>query len=73
MEVRTLKENEDGSLDVVFDMSDEEKEMLLNLAIITAIENGIKEGRKYATNLQDSASTRCSVVQDTGTSTQAQS
>jgi hypothetical protein len=48
MEVRTLKENEDGSLDVVFDMSDEEKEMLLNLAIITAIENGIKEGRKYA-------------------------
>jgi hypothetical protein len=63
MEIRSVKENSDGSADYVFDMSDEEKDMLLRLGIITAIKNGIKEGKKYAA-AQDSVSTGSTVVQD---------
>lgn len=63
MEIRSVKENADGSADYVFDMSDEEKDMLLRLGIITAIKNGIEEGKKYA-SMQDGVSTERTVVQD---------
>lgn len=49
MEVKLLKENEDGSADYAFDMSTEEKESLLCLGILTALKKGIEEGKKYMT------------------------
>lgn len=47
MELTLLKENEDGSATYTFDMTDDERLQLLNLGIITALKNGIEEGRKY--------------------------
>ena len=52
MEVKLLKENEDGSADYAFDMSTEEKESLLCLGILTALKKGIEEGKKYMTEGQ---------------------
>lgn len=47
MEVKLLRENEDGSADYAFDMSDQEKESLLCLGILTALKKGIEEGKQY--------------------------
>jgi hypothetical protein len=48
MDVKLIKENEDGSAEFMFDMNPSEIEALLQLGIITAIKNGIEEGKKYA-------------------------
>lgn len=47
MNVELLKENEDGSATYSFDMTNEERNILLNLGIMTAIKNGLEEGKKY--------------------------
>ena len=47
MNVLLLKEHEDGSATYSFDMTLEERETLLSLGIMTALKNGIKEGKKY--------------------------
>lgn len=47
MEVKLIRENPDGSADYSFDMTDEEKEALLCLGILTGIKRGIAEGKKY--------------------------
>jgi hypothetical protein len=47
MNILLLKEHEDGSATYSFDMTIEERELLINFAIITAIKNGIEEGTKY--------------------------
>ena len=49
MEVKLIRENPDGSADFSFDMSDEEKESLLCLGILTALKKGIEEGKQYMT------------------------
>ncbi len=53
-----LKENEDGSAVYSFEMTDEERNILLNLGIMTAIKNGIEEGKKYVGNI-DLGNTEC--------------
>lgn len=52
MEVKLLRENDDGSADYSFDMSPEEKEALLCLGILTGLKRGIEEGKKYMAVLQ---------------------
>jgi len=47
MEVKLIKENEDGSADYTFDMSDEEQGLLIRWAIIEALKRAIEEGKKY--------------------------
>ena len=47
MEVTLIKENPDGSATYLFDMSDEERLTLLHLGIVTALKNGIEEGKKF--------------------------
>lgn len=47
MEVKLIRENPDGSADFSFDLSDQEKEALLCLGIMTGIKNGIEEGKLY--------------------------
>jgi hypothetical protein len=47
MQVTLIRENEDGSADFTFDMTDAEKEGLLLYGIMRALENGIKEGLEY--------------------------
>ena len=47
MDLKLVKEHEDGSATYSFDMSDEERLALLQLGIITALERGIEEGKKY--------------------------
>jgi hypothetical protein len=47
MEVNLRKEHEDGSATYTFDMSDDERDALLRLGIITALERGIEESKKY--------------------------
>jgi hypothetical protein len=47
MNVLLLKEHDDGSATYTFDMTLEERETLLSLGIMTALKNGIKEGKKY--------------------------
>lgn len=48
MHVELLKENDDGSADYVFHMTDEQREALLRYGIMKAIEAGIEEARlKY--------------------------
>jgi hypothetical protein len=51
MNMELLKENEDGSAVYLFELTDEEKNILLNLGIMTAIKNGIEEGKKYVSNI----------------------
>ena len=50
MNVELLKENKDGSATYLFEMTDEERNILLNLGIMTAIQNGLEEGKKYVGN-----------------------
>lgn len=47
MDLKLVKEHEDGSATYTFDMSDEERLALLHLGIITALKQGIEEGEKY--------------------------
>lgn len=47
MEVSLLKENEDGSADYSFDLTAEEKGMLIRWAIIEALKRAIEEGKQY--------------------------
>ncbi len=47
MDVKLLKEHEDGSATYTFDMSDDERDCLLRLGIITALERGIEASKKY--------------------------
>ena len=47
MEVNLIKENEDGSANFTFDLTDEERQSLIRWAIIEAIKRGIEEGNKY--------------------------
>jgi len=47
MDLKLVKEHEDGSATYTFDMSDEERLALLHLGIITALKLGIEEGKKY--------------------------
>jgi hypothetical protein len=51
MNILLVKEHEDGSATYSFDMTIEERELLINFAIITAIKNGITEGSKYVGNI----------------------
>lgn len=48
MEVKLIRENEDGSADYSFDMTDEERQALMRWAIIEALKRGIEEGKKLA-------------------------
>jgi hypothetical protein len=47
MDLKLVKEHEDGSATYTFDMSDEERLALLQLGIITALKAGIEEGKQY--------------------------
>jgi hypothetical protein len=47
MDLKLVKEHEDGSATYTFDMSDEERLALLHLGIITALERGIESAKKY--------------------------
>ena len=58
MNVELMKENEDGSATYSFDMTSEERNILLNLGIMTAIKNGLEEGKKYVSNT-DLGYTKC--------------
>ena len=42
-----LEEHDDGSATYTFDLTMEERDILLSLGIMTAIKNGIQEGKKY--------------------------
>jgi hypothetical protein len=47
MEVALVKEHEDGSATYKFDMTDDERNTLLTLGIITALKQGIQDAKKY--------------------------
>jgi len=47
MKVEMIEEHDDGSATFTFELNWEERNILLNLGIITAIKNGINEGAKY--------------------------
>jgi anti-sigma28 factor (negative regulator of flagellin synthesis) len=46
MNVTTIKENEDGSANVVFDLTAEEVEALVRVGILETIKAAIREGEK---------------------------
>jgi hypothetical protein len=50
MNVEMIDEYTDGSATYQFDLNWEERNILLNLGIITALKNGINEGAKYVGN-----------------------
>ena len=52
MDVKLLKEHEDGSATYTFDMSDDERDCLLRLGIITALERGIEASKKYQDDME---------------------
>ena len=47
MEVNLIKENEDGSADYTFDLTDTERGFLIRWAIIEALKRAIEEGKQY--------------------------
>ena len=54
MEVNLIKENPDGSADFTFDMNAEEIKAMVQLGIITALQNSIKEVQeKYDTDFSE--------------------
>lgn len=55
MEITLIRENEDGSADYNFDMTEEETRALIRFAIIEALKRGIEEGKKLQTK-EDNAS-----------------
>lgn len=48
MEVKLIRENEDGSADYTFDMTEDERQALMRFAIIESLKRGIEEGNKLA-------------------------
>lgn len=58
MNVEMIDEHDDGSATFTFDLNWEERNILLNLGIITAIKMGIEEGTKYVGNT-DLGNTEC--------------
>lgn len=48
MEVNLIRENEDGSADYTFDMTEAERKALMRFAIIESLKRGIEEGKKLA-------------------------
>lgn len=48
MEVNLIRENEDGSADYTFDMTEAERQALMRFAIIESLKRGIEEGKKLA-------------------------
>jgi hypothetical protein len=58
MNVEMLEEHDDGSATYTFDLNWEERNLLLNLGIITALKNGVNEGAKYVSNT-DLGYTKC--------------
>lgn len=58
MNVEMIDEHDDGSATFTFDLNWEERNILLNLGIITAIKMGIEEGTKYVGNT-DMGNTGC--------------
>ena len=46
MEVHVVKDNEDGSCDVVFDLTLEEQSALIRYGILEALKAAIREGEK---------------------------
>jgi len=61
MNVILLKEHEDGSATYTFDLTNEERDILLSLGIMTAIKNGIQEGKKYVGDI-DMGYTKCGTL-----------
>ena len=51
MNVLLLEEHDDGSATYTFDLTMEERDILLSLGIMTAIKNGIQEGRNMSVTL----------------------
>lgn len=47
MDVKLIKENEDGSADFHVNMSEAEQEDLIRFAFIEMLKRGIEEGKKY--------------------------
>jgi len=47
MELKLLKENEDGSADFTFELTSEEKDSLIRYGIMQAIRNAIEKSDKY--------------------------
>ena len=62
MELTFVREHKDGSATYVFDMTDDERVQLLNLGIITALKNGIEEGRKFDDSTVDMGDTGCGEI-----------
>lgn len=48
MEIRLIREHEDGSADYTFDMTEDERQALMRFAIIESLKRGIEEGKKLA-------------------------
>ena len=53
MEVKLIKENEDGSADYSFDLTAEEQGSLMRFAIIEALKRAIEEGKQYVPSETD--------------------
>ena len=47
MELKLIKENEDGSADYAFDLTKEEQNNIIRWAIMQAIMKAVEEGNKY--------------------------
>ena len=58
MNVEMIEEHEDGSATFTFDLTLEERDIFVSLGIMTAIKNGIEEGKKYVGNT-DMGNTGC--------------
>ena len=54
MRVELIRENEDGSADFYFDMTNEEMASLLRHGIMEALKAGIAEGEKYKVKINES-------------------
>ena len=53
MEVHVVKDNEDGSCDVVFDLTLEEQSALIRYGILEALKAAIREGEKLKVDGED--------------------
>lgn len=53
MEVRVVKDNEDGSCDVVFDLTTEDQAALIRYGILEALKAAIREGEKLKVEGKD--------------------
>ena len=59
MQVKLLRENEDGSADYAFDMTKEEEQALICHAIVKALEELVKNGEKYVASEVGLGDTGC--------------